>query len=251
MRRTFERDPRFTTQAIELRVFNALAPLIGWDVVPGSILQPRPRQPDLLCDLVGQGTVAVEFVSLDAQTTRMRLNNMFSTPRAWDRALEMKPRGEQQRLKSTLSDAYITADFRDEAKLSMRAEALNRLQSYLLGHLGRRGEVTAGHLGFPEGFHKVTIWRGGVTDGPHVGSSSGGYWQGPQVNNIVDHLQNTYQIDGRPLDLFAYSTHDDPDGHVNSLANIQAVVAQHLSGSQFRRVHVFHLGFRQHIWSSS
>ena len=250
-RREVEKDLRFTKEAIERRVFDSLAPLVRWDVVPGSQQQPKPPRPDMLCEIADQGPVAVELVSLDAQTTRRRLNNMFSTPKAWDRALARRPLGEQQTLQSTLSNAYITAVFKDEAHMRLRADALHRLQTYLLSNnLGRRGDVTPSQLGSPEGFESATVWRDGVIKGPYVTSSSGGYWQAPQVNNIVDHLQSAYQIDGRPMDLFAYSTHDEPDGHVDSLANIQAVVRQHLPGSQFRRVHVFHVGFRQHIWSS-
>ncbi|HUN73880.1 MAG TPA: hypothetical protein VMU40_05140 [Steroidobacteraceae bacterium] len=69
------RDPRFTKQAKERRIFGALAPLIGWPVVPGSVQQPTTPQPDILCDVVGIGPQAVELVSLDDPATRRRLEN--------------------------------------------------------------------------------------------------------------------------------------------------------------------------------
>jgi len=52
------------------------------------------------------------------------------------------------------------------------------------------------------------------------------------------------------MELFAYATHDEPDGAVGWLESIQATVAEHMPGSQFSRVHLFHVSFKRHIWSS-
>lgn len=193
--------------------------------------------------------MSAELVALDVPQTRQRLTNMFGTSDAWRVALGHRPAGEQQALRAALHDAHISVLFAEEAGLRDRAAVLSKLQSYLLSHLGRRGEVGADDIGYPDGFHSATIWRGSVSDGPRVTSPSAGYWHPPQVGAITKHLQTHYETDA-PLDLFAYATHDEPNGSVGSLATIQAAVAQHLPGSQFRQVHLFHVGFRQHIWSS-
>jgi hypothetical protein len=244
-----KRDPRFAKEAIERRIFDALVPLLGWAVVPGSVEQSRPPRPDILCEVSGAGAVAVELVALDIAATRQRMSNMFSTSDAWRSALAERPIGEQRALQSDLRNAYISVSFAEQAGPRDRAAALYKLQSFLLIHRRRRGEVQADEIDSPRGFHSASIWRGGISKGPQVTSSSAGYWHQPQVSNITKHLQTCYEVTA-PLDLFAYSLHDEPDGATNSLANIQAVVAQHLPGSRFRRVHVFHVGFLKHIWSS-
>ena len=51
---------KLAKQERERRVFIALAPLIGLDVVLGSIRQPDP--PDVIREIVGRGRLAAELV---------------------------------------------------------------------------------------------------------------------------------------------------------------------------------------------
>ena len=69
----------------------------------------------------------------------------------------------------------------------------------------------------------------------------------PQLNKIEEKLRDKNYTFTGPLELFAYSPHDEPDGHINGLDEIQACITQNLTGSLFTRVHVFHLGFLKHI----
>jgi hypothetical protein len=48
------------------------------------MIQPDP--PDIICDVVGEGRLAIEIVALDAPQTRSRLDNMITTDEAWERA---------------------------------------------------------------------------------------------------------------------------------------------------------------------
>ena len=89
-------------------------PLIDWEIVPGSLQQPEPRQPDILCEVVGRGPVAVELVALDAEDTRQRLSNMFNTRDAWGLALSRWPQETQQKLRADLTNAYITVNPTEE-----------------------------------------------------------------------------------------------------------------------------------------
>jgi len=86
-------------------------------------------------------------------------------------------------------------------------------------------------------------------DGPHFSAPSAGFWQPPQAEKIVEKLSDKEYTPAAPMELFAYSTHDEPDGAVRSLEAIQAAVAKHQPGSRFQRVHVFHVGFLKHICS--
>jgi hypothetical protein len=51
--------------ATERLTFELLTPLIDWHVVPGSIVQPNPPQPDMLCGIDGRGLRTVELMTLD------------------------------------------------------------------------------------------------------------------------------------------------------------------------------------------
>lgn len=245
------RDPRFTKEAIERRVFEALAPLVGWDVVSGSIVQPVPPQPDILCQVRGHGAIAVELVAIDASDTRLRLTNMFETPDAWKAAMAARPKEQQKILQSDLQNAHISVHFGNEQGRRDRASVLVALQTFLLEHPHFNGEIATEDIGMPSGFHGARIGRFETTTGPHVSAPSGAFWQPPQVAKIVEKLSDkTYEVTP-PLELFAYATHDEPDGAVGSLETIQAAVAEHLPGSQFRCVHLFHVGFLKHICSMS
>jgi len=243
------RDPRFTKEAVERRVFEALAPLIGWDVVADSIVQPVPPQPDILCEVRGRGSIAVELVAIDAPDTRLRLTNMFGTRDAWSAAMARHTREEQETLHSDLRDAHIIVYFGNELGRRDRASVLFALQRFLLEHPHFKGEIAAEEIGMPRGFHGARIGRFETTTGPHVSAPSGASWQPPQVSKIIEKLRDRTYKSVAPLELFAYATHDEPDGAVGSLEAIQAAVEAHLPGSPFRRVHLFHVGFLKHICS--
>ena len=133
-----------------------------------------------------------------------------------------------------------------------RARIFGAVQEVPLAHPGFRGEITAEIVGTPPGFDGARVGRfGHFADGPHISAPSAGYWQPPRVGNIVGKLCDTQYTPAAPMELFAYSTHDEPDGAVGSLEAIQAAVAQHLPESQFERVHLFHVGFLSHICSMS
>jgi hypothetical protein len=89
-----------TKEEIEFRVFEALAPLAGLNVVPGSILQPPPPAPDIYCEIAGAGPLAVELVAIDDDETRTRLNHMYNTKEAWRRALSKWPPREQAQVQA-------------------------------------------------------------------------------------------------------------------------------------------------------
>jgi hypothetical protein len=245
------RDRRLTKEAIERRVFEALAPLIGWELVPGSIHQPHPPQPDILCQVSGLGPLAVELVAIDTSDTRLRLTNMFRTPDAWRSAMARRPQTEQEVLQADLRNAYISIHFDNDLGMRDRAALLHHLQGFLLEHPHFNGELAEEVLGTPQGFHGARIGRFEFTNGPHISAPSGSFWQPPQVEKITEKLSDKTYTPGAPLELFAYATHDEPDGAVGSLEAIQAAVAQHLPGSLFRRVHLFHVGFLKHICSIS
>jgi hypothetical protein len=80
------------------------------------------------------------------------------------------------------------------------------------------------------------------TDGPRMIAPSAGKLLRPQVDKIEEKLTAKTYRTSAPLELFAYSAHDEVDGYFDGLSAIQLCIQQHLSGSHFRRVWVFDFG---------
>jgi hypothetical protein len=233
----------------ERRIFVALAPKAGIKVVENSIVQAPPPAPDVQCDVEGRGHVNFELVALDDQYTRTRLSNMFNTKEAWVRSLNRLPPDEQARIRAAFIDVHLSLNFDEMAGTKDRSAALAAIQSELLRHPPGYVGPLFGRATMPPRLHAVNVFRNKTTDGPHFSAPSAGGWMPPQIAKIAQKLQDKNYTFTGPLELIAYSQHDEPDGHINSLNEIRACIDQNLPGSLFTRVHVFHLGFLQHIVS--
>jgi hypothetical protein len=241
---------KLSKQVRELRAFKAAAEALHWKVSPDSIQQPAPPEPDVLCIVEGLGPVAVELLSLDDQPTNKRKAFARETPEAWEGVLSRWPEVEQGQLRDDTRNAYITANFAEDLGAKDRAEVFHAIQTLLLGLPGFKGKITAESLKNPEGFESAQVGRyEDINDGPRFYAPSVYPWSEAQVDKIVEQLTDKAYTPKAPMDLFAYSVHHAPDGALGSLEKIQAAVAEHLPGSQFRRVHLFNLGLRQHICS--
>lgn len=232
-----------TKEQAERRIFEALAPLVGVEVVPGSIRQKRPPAPDIECDAIEAGLWAVELVALDDPQTHTRLENIRTTLEAWDRAFAMRSAVEQEALKGRCSDMLLSVHFDEATGSRDRARLMHLIQERLLAlPVGLSGELY-GEIDAPPETDWAKVFHGNVNDGPHIVAPSAGYWLPPQLDKIRGKLvDKTYRTDS-PLELFAYSKHDEVDGHVGGLE-----AKKHLPGSRFRRVLVFNLGFLRLVY---
>ena len=241
--------PDLTKEERELRTFTALTPLAGIKVVSGSIIQSPPPAPDIQCDVEGVGHMNFELVALDDQYTTTRLSNMFNTRDAWEYSLRRMPPADLARIQAEFANVHLSLNFEETAGTRDRSAALSAIQKELLilpsGYSGPLFSRTT----MPAHLHTASVFRNKRTDGPHFSAPSAGGWMPPQLKKIEEKLRDKNYAFTGPLELIAYSPHDEPDGHVNSLAEIRACINQHLTGSLFTRVHVFHLGFLKHIVS--
>lgn len=240
---------RLPKQQSEREIFEALIPLIGMDVVPGSISQPDP--PDIRCEIVDRGLIGVELVAIDAPETRTRLDNMQVIDDAWVRALTSLPANDQVRIVAEAADVFFSIVFDNRAGSRARTKALCALQTFLLSHPGHTGAIPLSSIGRPSGLQSVIVHRSQVTHGPKFSKFSSGGWLPPQISKVEEKLRpGRYQSD-IPMELFVYAIHDEPDGAVGSLEELQDVIVKHLPTSEFQRAHVFHLGFQRHLSSHS
>ena len=237
-----------TKEQVERRIFEALAPLVGMEVVPGSIRQNQPPAPDIECEAVGVGPWAVELVALDDPLTHTRLENMRGTIETWDRAFALRSAVEQEALTARCADMFLSVHFDEASGARDRTRLMHLIQDRLLGlPAGFSGELYS-DIDAPPEVDWAKVFHGNVKDGPHIVAPSAGYWLPPQLDKIREKLvDKTYQTDA-PLELFAYSRHDEVDGYVDGLAAIGECISKHLPGSKFERVSVFNLGFLQLVY---
>jgi hypothetical protein len=99
---------KLTKEEAERRIFEALAPLVGLEIVLGSTRQRPPPAPDIECDAQGCGLRAFELVALDAPHTRTRLANMQVTQEAWGRALGARAAPEKAWLSKHCTNLYLS-----------------------------------------------------------------------------------------------------------------------------------------------
>jgi hypothetical protein len=209
--------PGFAKQERELRTFMALAPLVGIKVVPGSIIQDPPPSPDIQCDVEGLGHINFELVSLDDQHTNTRLSNMFSTQEAWSYSLSRLSPVDLARVQAEFADVFLSLNFEEAAGTRDRSAALSAIQKELLSLPEGFSGPLFSRTSMPSRLHAASVFRNKTTDGPHFNAPSAGSWLPPQLSKIGEKLKDKNYLFTGPLELFAYSPHDEPDGHINSL----------------------------------
>jgi hypothetical protein len=236
---------KLTKSELERRIFEALLPLTGMVLVPGTLKQKNPPAPDIECEVVSLGSLAVELVALDAQGTRTRLNNMFDTDGAWEKALTRWGPSERARLNAECANVILGLQIENGAGSRARKQIFEEVQKFLLAAPeGFTGNLFS-YKELPKGLIAARVSRGSITQGPRIVAPSAGSWLMPQIEKIEEKLTDKAYQTSAPLELFAYSTHDEVDAHVNSLSLIDSCVRTHIEDSQFQRVRVFDLGFRQ------
>ncbi|WP_211474919.1 hypothetical protein [Collimonas humicola] len=225
----------------ERRIFALLASCAGLAVVPDSIRQNNPPAPDIECRIQGFGPLAIELLALDAPDTRKRLQNMDATSDAWKHAFETWPTTVQEKLREECNDVFMVLSISNDAGARDRKELMTSIQEQLFKKpTGFTGNLCQG----------VKVIRGDdITNGPQINAPSAGSWLMPQISKIEEKLTSKIYCTSAPLELFAYSTHDEVDAHVDSLSMIDECVRKHLQGSKFQRVRVFDAMFRQMKYS--
>jgi hypothetical protein len=163
--------------------------------------------------------------------------------------LERWPPEERQQIRTEVGDAFFNLVFRNEAGLRDRTAACQAVQGFLLRNPQHVGILSLQDAGSPRGLESVTVHRGRVTNGPRFSHFSAGRWHPPQVGVLEAKLAPERYRSDIPLELFAYSIHDEPDLAVGSLEQLQEAIVRLLPASSFRRAHIFDFGLHSHLYS--
>jgi len=236
----------------ELAYFQQLAPLAGIVVDVASIRQRGPPAPDIECALVDGDPFSAELVALDDPATRTRLTNMMGTKASWYEARDTWSTGQQIAIEALSRDLSLSCLFDNAAGQRVRRQAFVEVQRFLLNEPGYAGDLTA-HLravGVAGGVRQITAHRGGST-GVRISAPTAGGWFAPNYAALLGKLTHPPYQSAAPVHLFAYSEHDNLDASVTSLADLEALVRQHLPTSNLSAVHFFDLWGPTHLLSIS
>jgi hypothetical protein len=172
---------------------------------------------------------------------------MFRTKDAWARSLRGLPPAELAKVHAEFATVHLSLNFEETAGTKDRSAAMSAIRKELMSLPSGYARPLFSSISLPARLHGVRVHRNKTTDGPHFSAPSTGSWMPPQLNKIERKLRDKNYTFSGPLELFAYSEHDEPHGHVDSLNEICACINGNLTESAFTRVHVFHLGFLRHI----
>lgn len=239
-----------TKKEAELWAFESMASLAKLILLPNTIQQKDPPAPDIECQIQDFGPLAVELLALDASTTRERLGNRETIPSSWEPALEQWSDLEQKSLRASCKDVRLTISGGEKAGKHDQVQLMRSIQEKLLTKSSDffdelLNAPTRLNVSSPHCRSIIICRRDFITNGPSISAQSSGRWEMPRIEKIEEKLTSKEYQTSAPLDLFAYSTHDGVDEHVDSLAKIDACVEAHLKDSRFRRVLVFDLAIRK------
>ncbi|MGH7772240.1 MAG: hypothetical protein ACREQA_08365 [Candidatus Binatia bacterium] len=110
-----------TQKIIELTVFKEFAEICPYKIDPNSIEKRAGPEPDILCNIAGNGSVAFELgETVDAVFAR-QVDGGYKLQQKFDEACMNLPA-----LRSSLPDAIVYVEFFDEVSDRVRVNALNQ-----------------------------------------------------------------------------------------------------------------------------
>ncbi len=231
-----------TKAEAEREVFREFAPLIGLKVKEGSIRSPAPPAPDIACELQDGRPFCAELVSLDDPTTRTTRSSSAGTKLAWHDAAKAWPAEQQAELLELSRDLQLLTGFVNEAGSRERRRVFTEVQRLLLTTLPRdyAGQLVPRlrEAGLGQVVNYMAVHRGGVT-GIRISAFAGSGVPPPNFDALRAKLNHKPYVSEVPVHLFAHSTWDSPDSHVNSLRDLVTLVEGHSAVAPFAAVHFF------------
>ena len=229
---------RLAMQAqIELDVFRDFVSVVTRPILPETISHREPPEPDIVCEIAGEGIVGFELTELIDHQFMARLDLKVKTEKSlsdfWKSELSTP---ESNSFKAKYGNAHLIFRFSSDVGYRERLTVLDRIFEELLTLPSDYiGDALKNDTRFAPTLVLVRIRRGNFI-GPIIGVDSFGWLGNPAGNTISKKLSKIYQC-AYPVELLAYVDWDllPPEGVWKTSVNEAAA----LEGSQIRRVWVF------------
>ncbi len=227
-------------EKMELTIFSQFASTCSLPIVTSLIEKRMPPEPDILCEVEGQGPVAFEMVQLIDESLAHRTFDQIKLMQAMRAYYECLPAMEKSKIQEKFGNALVHCSFENRSSFKSRNKAIsvvmNHLQGMPTGFAGQ--EDVRGGNGHDSVVTRVTIQRGNFT-GPCFDVDSGGSFSDPTLNAIRQKMEEKSYSTSAPIELLGYYELQPVLDDTVWLPEFSAYVRQKLEQSLFRRVWIF------------
>jgi hypothetical protein len=234
-------------EEVELEVFREFVAASGLAVRPGAITHRHPPEPDITCEIEGEGTVGFEVTELIDHGFMERLDLMGKTQKAlmnfWRTDISLEQSTEFQR---KYAHALLHFRFGSNVGFNKRRAAFVQIFDALLAIPDDfTGEALRLDPKLLPVLEVVSIRRASFV-GPMLDVDNFGWLGDPTKTTISKKLSKKYASD-YPIDLLAYVDWDilPPAGAWKAAAE---EAAEALPASQLRRIWVFDRSKKQVLY---
>jgi hypothetical protein len=125
-------SPAEEQAAEERAIFREFVDVVGLPIVPGSIESRRPREPDILCELVNLGKVAFELGTLDSWSLRKCMSSYDATADALVTRILPPESPKLLALAAKFGPVTLCVDFVADSSVKKREATLPALIDWLI-----------------------------------------------------------------------------------------------------------------------
>lgn len=221
----------------EKRIFSQFAEVCPLPIQSDSIVKRNPPEPDILCQVEGEGTVAFEMVEIIDSGLARRTNEGLRLERLFSKAREKLSNHQRSEIGTRLGDALVLVKFDLTSSARIRTQAVpSVLESLKQINPSFKGEISR-ESGFQleKGVKKILIRRGNY-DGPIIRVAAAGTHSESTIEAIEEKLNHDYESSA-PIELLAHYERQPPP-LPEWMPSLQRFVASCVPNSNFRRVWV-------------
>ncbi|MFH1672624.1 MAG: hypothetical protein ABIF87_04275 [Pseudomonadota bacterium] len=222
----------------ELAIFSDFAKAVSLPVMPGTTEKRLPPEPDILCQVHVEGTIAFELVQLIDPEFARRFDLLLKTKTGLRHHYESLPQDGRIAFQKAFGNALLYFKFEEDASLRQRLKSLElsfrlllRLQPAVEGEVLKNEKRLKGIL---KGVH---ITRGDFS-GPIFDPESFGAVGDPTRKEIDKKFQKRYKTQ-HPVELLAYIDIHPMFPDDIWLPGVSKFVKENLKGSVFRKTWVY------------
>jgi len=234
----------------ERKFFIRFAEVCGLAVQPDSIEKRKPPEPDILCKIKGEGSVAFEMVELIDPDLAQRTYGQIKFQNLFEEAYQSLPVDQHTKLKKHFGNALVHVVFRSNASSRAREHniplVLSWLQELEPSFEGTSSPAAQSSVGKVVG--KITVSRGDFI-GPCFDIEAAGLFADPTLKRIRQKFSMAYNS-SFPVELLAYFELQPVFPDARWVPQLHTFITQHLGDSQFRRVWVYDIQSNKikHVW---
>lgn len=223
----------------EQKIFSLFADVCVLAIQPDSIEKRRPPQPDILCKIEREGSVAFEMVELIDQGLAQRTHEQIRFQRLFEDAYQSLPVNKRTELEKHFGNALVHVAFHPDISSRVREDAIPLvfcfLQKLCPSFMGNSSPETRSPL--HKVVRKITVSRGDFV-GPCFDTEAGGPFADHTLERIRQKFEKIYE-NSFPIELLAYYELQPVLPDDLWLPRLRTFIGQHLGGSRFRRVWVY------------